>query len=175
MQTSHYPPGPTWHTIEPEASRSLVSCFIFRTRRKELFPSKGLEIRKKLQTKPSNSLHFFFPRSHLLLSFCLPLPLLPLLCFPSSLSSCLSLLSPPPPSTFSLLFQLQMPMDNLSEGSELTSEPFRWDQRLFTVLLRLPGVGGGGNSNDNNQQMSESSVSSMCEATGGVCVCVCLS
>ncbi len=49
-----------------------------------------------------------------------------------------------------------------SEGRELTKEPFRWDQRLFSILLQLPGLSGGG------EVASESChVSAMCEATGG--------
>lgn len=43
-------------------------------------------------------------------------------------------------STAGLLFPLSEGPSKLS-GSELTSEPFRWDQRLFTIILRLPGAG----------------------------------
>ena len=83
------------------------------------------------------------------LSLFLPLSLLPSLPLPPSL----------PPS----LPQIVLPMDSQSEGSELTKEPFRWDQRLFTVLLRLPGMGGV----NNTSTKVEESLSSMCEATGG--------
>lgn len=48
-----------------------------------------------------------------------------------------------------------------SEGRELTKEPFRWDQRLFSIILRLPGLTTG-------ETVSESSsIAAMCEATGG--------
>jgi hypothetical protein len=61
--------------------------------------------------------------------------------------------------------ELTLPMDSQPEGSELTKEPFRWDQRLFTVLLRLPGMGGA-NTSSNSVEVS---LSTMCEATGGKC------
>ena len=59
------------------------------------------------------------------------------------------------------------------EGYELTKEVFRWDQRLFAVLMRLPGLGekvsamerasGVGNS----YTLGDEIVSSLCESTGG--------
>ena len=61
--------------------------------------------------------------------------------------------------------QLILPMDAQTEGSELTKEPFRWDQRLFTVLLRLPGMGGVSTSSNNVEIL----LSTMSEATGGTC------
>ena len=67
---------------------------------------------------------------------------------------------------------------NCSEGSELTNLPYRWDQRLFTVILRLPGIGerptvnGGGVKVGvaNDYIISDNSIYSMCEATGGIAV-----
>ncbi|XP_071482771.1 integrator complex subunit 6-A-like [Diadema antillarum] len=55
-------------------------------------------------------------------------------------------------------------------GSELTREPFRWDQRLFALVLRLPGVAGekermGPTSSLVN--VDDSPISSMCDVTGG--------
>ena len=36
---------------------------------------------------------------------------------------------------------LQLPMDAaMVPGSELTKEPFRWDQRLFSLVLRIPAI-----------------------------------
>lgn len=32
-----------------------------------------------------------------------------------------------------------LPMNSPIPGSELTREPFRWDQRLFALVLRLAG------------------------------------
>ena len=59
-----------------------------------------------------------------------------------------------------------------NEGRELTKEPFRWDQRLFSVVLRLPGIGdrvltGNGGVLENKYQLGEGSISAMCDATGG--------
>ena len=63
--------------------------------------------------------------------------------------------------------QLALPMSSGSvEGRELTKEPFRWDQRLFSIILRLPGLSG-------SETLQESChVSAMCEATGGKCYVV---
>eukprot|EP00057_Strongylocentrotus_purpuratus_P021547 XP_011676021.1 PREDICTED: protein DDX26B-like [Strongylocentrotus purpuratus] len=38
--------------------------------------------------------------------------------------------------------ELSLPMSHVLPGSELTREPFKWDQRLFALVLRLPGVLG---------------------------------
>lgn len=60
------------------------------------------------------------------------------------------------------------------EGSELTREVFRWDQRLFTVLMRLPGLGEKVSATErangvaNNYTLGDEVVSSLCEATGGM-------
>jgi hypothetical protein len=61
--------------------------------------------------------------------------------------------------------ELTLPMGPVTDGNELTKEPFRWDQRLFTVLLRLPGMGGVGTLS-NSVEVTQSN---MTEATGGKC------
>ncbi|XP_041482664.1 integrator complex subunit 6-like isoform X1 [Lytechinus variegatus] len=66
--------------------------------------------------------------------------------------------------------ELSLPMSHVLPGSELTREPFRWDQRLFALVLRLPGVAGekermGPTSSLVNTD--DSPISSMCEVTGG--------
>lgn len=53
-----------------------------------------------------------------------------------------------------------------SEGSELTREIYRWDQRLFSVVLRLPGMGGP-STNPKDPLPSELSLAKLAEATGG--------
>jgi hypothetical protein len=59
------------------------------------------------------------------------------------------------------------------EGYELTKEVFRWDQRLFTILMRLPGLGEKAsvveraNGLGNNYILGDEVVASLCEATGG--------
>ncbi|ESO86410.1 hypothetical protein LOTGIDRAFT_179396 [Lottia gigantea] len=42
-------------------------------------------------------------------------------------------------STSSVQPQLNLPMDSTVPGSELTKEPFRWDQRIFSIVLRMSG------------------------------------
>ena len=68
--------------------------------------------------------------------------------------------------------ELHLPMTNALPGSELTKEPFRWDQRLFSLVLRLPA-----NATKEPEQLgsvpSDSSpISLMCEVTGGRSYCV---
>lgn len=51
-------------------------------------------------------------------------------------------------------------------GSELTREPFRWDQRLFSLVLRLAGTPAV--ERDTGLVPSDSSpIDAMCEVTGG--------
>lgn len=35
--------------------------------------------------------------------------------------------------------EFNLPMHSPIPGSEMTREPFRWDQRLFALVLRLAG------------------------------------
>lgn len=60
-------------------------------------------------------------------------------------------------------------MANGLVGSELTKEPFRWDQRVFGIVLKLPAV-------EVQEPVTEttfipsadtSPIDSMCEVTGG--------
>ena len=53
-------------------------------------------------------------------------------------------------------------------GSELTKEPFRWDQRLFSLVLRIPGVSPIDNDRCGSMvSMDGSPINAMCEVTGG--------
>jgi integrator complex subunit 6 len=53
-------------------------------------------------------------------------------------------------------------------GSELTKEPFRWDQRLFSLVLRLSGTPAV--ERDIGMVASDASpIDAMCEVTGGKC------
>lgn len=70
--------------------------------------------------------------------------------------------------------ELNLPMHSAVPGSELTKEPFRWDQRLFSLVLRLTGTYNPPNENyppgaNHNIQVpfDSSPVNSMCEVTGG--------
>jgi len=64
---------------------------------------------------------------------------------------------------------LTLPMHSSVPGSELTKEPFRWDQRLFSLVLRLTGTvpNENGNNNANLIVPDPSPIDDMCEVTGG--------
>ncbi|TSQ01588.1 Integrator complex subunit 6 [Bagarius yarrelli] len=70
-------------------------------------------------------------------------------------------------STSGVQDELHLPLMTPLPGSELTKEPFRWDQRLFSLVLRISGhaplepepVGG--------VPADPSPVTPMCEVTGG--------
>ncbi|MGH0158266.1 UNVERIFIED_CONTAM: hypothetical protein FKN15_035128 [Acipenser sinensis] len=62
--------------------------------------------------------------------------------------------------------ELHLPLSTPLPGSELTKEPFRWDQRLFALVLRIPG-----NMAVEPEQMigvpqDDSAITPMCEVTG---------
>uniref|UniRef100_T1HK58 VWFA domain-containing protein n=1 Tax=Rhodnius prolixus TaxID=13249 RepID=T1HK58_RHOPR len=59
-----------------------------------------------------------------------------------------------------------LPMHSPIPGCELTREPFRWDQRLFSLVLRLSGTPAV--ERDVGLVPSDSSpIDAMCEVTGG--------
>ncbi|XP_041127988.1 integrator complex subunit 6-like isoform X2 [Polyodon spathula] len=69
--------------------------------------------------------------------------------------------------------ELHLPLSTPLPGSELTKEPFRWDQRLFALVLRIPG-----NMAVEPEQMmgvpqDDSAITPMCEVTGGRSYSVC--
>lgn len=71
---------------------------------------------------------------------------------------------------FSLQFNL--PMNCPIPGSELTREPFRWDQRLFSLVLRLAGTPAV--ERDSGLVPSDTSpIDAMCEVTGGGWIFTC--
>lgn len=58
---------------------------------------------------------------------------------------------------------LELPMqNNLVPGSELTREPFRWDQRLFSLVLRLTG-----STPTDSNNVDHSPIGAMCAVTSG--------
>lgn len=58
-------------------------------------------------------------------------------------------------------------MNSPIPGSELTREPFRWDQRLFSLVLRLSGTPPV--ERDIGLVPSDTSpIDLMCEVTGGI-------
>ncbi|KAG8585117.1 hypothetical protein GDO81_004897 [Engystomops pustulosus] len=68
--------------------------------------------------------------------------------------------------------ELHLPLNSPLPGSELTKEPFRWDQRLFALVLRLPGATAVEQDQLNTVQVDESPITPMCDVTGGRSYCV---
>ncbi|KAM4733201.1 integrator complex subunit 6 isoform 1-T1 [Anableps anableps] len=68
--------------------------------------------------------------------------------------------------------ELHLPLNSPLAGSELTKEPFRWDQRLFALVLRLPGAAAPDNEQLGSVPTDESAITQMCEVTGGRSYCV---
>ena len=67
-----------------------------------------------------------------------------------------------------LYTQLNLPMNHVVPGSELTKEPFRWDQRLFGLVLRLPAVPPSAEMTQGIiPSADDAAVDAMCEVTGG--------
>ncbi|CAG4965219.1 unnamed protein product [Colias eurytheme] len=67
--------------------------------------------------------------------------------------------------------EFNLPMNCPIPGSELTREPFRWDQRLFSLVLRLAGTPAV--ERDSGLVPSDSSpIDAMCEVTGGRSYCI---
>ncbi|CAG9761952.1 unnamed protein product [Ceutorhynchus assimilis] len=64
-----------------------------------------------------------------------------------------------------------LPMNSPIPGSEMTREPFRWDQRLFALVLRLTGTPAV--DRDTGLVPSDGSpIDAMCEVTGGRSYCI---
>ncbi|XP_056098325.1 integrator complex subunit 6 [Rhinichthys klamathensis goyatoka] len=68
--------------------------------------------------------------------------------------------------------ELHLPLNSPLPGSELTKEPFRWDQRLFALVLRLPGMAVPDGEQLGSVPTDESAITQMCEVTGGRSYCV---
>ncbi|XP_041653794.1 integrator complex subunit 6 [Cheilinus undulatus] len=68
--------------------------------------------------------------------------------------------------------ELHLPLNSPLAGSELTKEPFRWDQRLFALVLRLPGAATLDTEQLGSVPTDESAITQMCEVTGGRSYCV---
>lgn len=70
---------------------------------------------------------------------------------------------------------LTLPMHSFVPGSELTKEPFRWDQRLFALVLRLTGTVPSSENllaSASLPSCDDSPIDSMCNVTGGKCPCI---
>ena len=68
----------------------------------------------------------------------------------------------------SIYDQLNLPLTNSPMGSELVSEPFRWDQRFFLISLNMCSFPfQETNQNTFIPYATNSPINSMCEVTGG--------
>uniref|UniRef100_A0A9J8C6N2 Integrator complex subunit 6 n=1 Tax=Cyprinus carpio carpio TaxID=630221 RepID=A0A9J8C6N2_CYPCA len=63
--------------------------------------------------------------------------------------------------------ELHLPLTTPLPGSELTKEPFRWDQRLFSLILRIPGHTSSDPEPMGGVPLDPSPITPMCEVTGG--------
>ncbi|KAJ1114501.1 hypothetical protein NDU88_002737 [Pleurodeles waltl] len=68
--------------------------------------------------------------------------------------------------------ELHLPLNSPLPGSELTKEPFRWDQRLFALVLRLPGTTAAEQEQLVGVPLDDSAITPMCDVTGGRSYCV---
>ncbi|KAL8612218.1 hypothetical protein ACOMHN_028915 [Nucella lapillus] len=68
----------------------------------------------------------------------------------------------------SVLNEMTLPMrEPAPPGSELTKEPFRWDQRIFALVLRLPASVPQDTFPPHIPAADNCPIDSMCEVTGG--------
>uniref|UniRef100_A0A674NH52 Integrator complex subunit 6 n=1 Tax=Takifugu rubripes TaxID=31033 RepID=A0A674NH52_TAKRU len=70
-------------------------------------------------------------------------------------------------STSGVQDELHLPLTTPLPGSELTKEPFRWDQRLFALVLRIPGNASVEPEPVGGVPPDDSPITPMCEVTGG--------
>ncbi|KAF4086653.1 hypothetical protein AMELA_G00086370 [Ameiurus melas] len=70
-------------------------------------------------------------------------------------------------STSGVQDELHLPLMTPLPGSELTKEPFRWDQRLFSLVLRISGHAPLEPEPMGGVPADPSPVTPMCEVTGG--------
>uniref|UniRef100_A0A182XXW0 VWFA domain-containing protein n=1 Tax=Anopheles stephensi TaxID=30069 RepID=A0A182XXW0_ANOST len=62
--------------------------------------------------------------------------------------------------------EIILPLQTHMPGTKLTKEPFRWDQRLFSLVLRMPGNRVEERA-DGKVPHDDSMIEKMCEVTGG--------
>ncbi|XP_050089395.1 integrator complex subunit 6 [Anopheles aquasalis] len=62
--------------------------------------------------------------------------------------------------------EIILPLHAQMPGTKLTKEPFRWDQRLFSLVLRMPGHRVEERA-EGKVPHDESMIEKMCEVTGG--------
>jgi len=62
-----------------------------------------------------------------------------------------------------------MPKHSLLPGSELTKELYRWDQRLYTLQLKIPGFAQPISEKRMTALQEDVALSTLCDKTGGIC------
>ncbi|CAN7996730.1 unnamed protein product [Ixodes hexagonus] len=69
--------------------------------------------------------------------------------------------------------ELTLPMHSAVPGSELTKEPFRWDQRMFALVLRMAGTQPPPAPQEATPLATDpSAIDDMCQVTGGRSFCI---
>lgn len=63
--------------------------------------------------------------------------------------------------------EITFPTEYSLPGSELTKEMYRWDQRLFTLNLRIPGFASSVTENSSTIHPEDIPLGNLCEQTGG--------
>ena len=64
-----------------------------------------------------------------------------------------------------------MPKHSLLPGSELTKELYRWDQRLYTLQLKIPGFAQPAGEKRMTVLQEDVALSTLCDKTGGIIFC----
>ena len=65
--------------------------------------------------------------------------------------------------------QVNIPGNSVVPGSELTKEPFRWDQRIFSLVIRLPAsIPPDASAFPYIPSAENTAIDMMCDVTGGM-------
>ena len=65
-------------------------------------------------------------------------------------------------------YQVNIPGNSVVPGSELTKEPFRWDQRIFSLVIRLPAsIPPDASAFPYIPSAENTAIEAMCDVTGG--------
>lgn len=72
-----------------------------------------------------------------------------------------------PMNTDGIMKDIILPMHNLLPGAELTKELYRWDQRLFTLQLKIPGFAQPIAEKHLSNSPEDMPLSNFCDQTGG--------
>ncbi|CAI9726679.1 Hypothetical predicted protein [Octopus vulgaris] len=67
----------------------------------------------------------------------------------------------------SVQLELNLPMNSVVPGCELTKEPFRWDQRIFGLVLEIPATPPVDNGFVYIPVAETHPINAMCDVTGG--------